>query len=398
MGFTEDLDKSLTKLTDIDSRLNMDSDLQPVASSLEVCFPDPSKVVNTPIPPPVNVNLRRDKVPLSDSLIREQEIELEPDESTDPEMAGDEIDDIIGPAPDEELPGEQDLPGTPGSAQMSVQQLKGQLDGLLKNWMDIAGEYPEGKKRHDWLEIGERLREISGVIQRDFVGTDITTEAIEGLPASHDPYEPTKRDDLGIADPDLAEGPGLEPPEEEPGVQPGPEDDIGQIEDPEQEGVPPEGAGAGIAEPPSPEQPSVPIWEPHQVPNKKDLAFKRSDGFMLRARSLESVPGKWLAQLYRDDKVIERGMLMIPNDVEPREYLQKMSDYMLDGDSERYQQQGTPEPGEEPETMPLDTEGPEQDLLDAGSEEDIGLDDEEFELDDGEFEFEESGLEESGLD
>ena len=68
-------------------------------------------------------------------------------------------------------PGLEEPPtGMPSGSGYSIDIAKGQLDGILKHWMDLAGNFPEGKKRHEFLEVGERLREISAVINRDFLG------------------------------------------------------------------------------------------------------------------------------------------------------------------------------------------------------------------------------------
>jgi len=98
-------------------------------------------------------------------------------------------------------------------------------------------------------------------------------------------------------------------------------------------------AGEIAGEEPTEEKPT---WQSVSIPNKKDRAYRRSDGFMLRMRPVESVPGKWIAQVWNDDKVLDKGQLMIPKDVDPDEYVQKMADYMLDGRSNRYEQQNAP--------------------------------------------------------
>jgi hypothetical protein len=58
---------------------------------------------------------------------------------------------------------------TPAGSDYSIEQAHQQLDGVIGNWMDMAGKYPEGEDRHKFLEIGERLREIAGVIKRDYI-------------------------------------------------------------------------------------------------------------------------------------------------------------------------------------------------------------------------------------
>jgi hypothetical protein len=137
-------------------------------------------------------------------------------------------------------------------------------------------------------------------------------------------------------------------------------------------------------------KPTRPTWKPLQLQNKKDLGFTRSDGFSLRLRKVESVPGKWLAQLWNKDEVLEQGQLSIPNNVKPAEYVQKMADYMLDGNSNRYEQEGTEaqQAGDftpEPKFAPM-TDLPAQDEIEAaksdieptdnvGADEELPLDD-----------------------
>lgn len=204
-------------------------------------------------------------------------------------------------------------------------------------------------------------------------------EDIEGLPDSTDPYAPARRPDVGDIDKDVATDPEPEMPEE------------GTLDEPEQEPLEDEVDMPGDEQIEDTLESGMPFWEPIEVPNKKDLAFKRSDGFTLRARELSSVPGKWVAQLYTGDKILDKGTLFIPSDVEPTEYLQKMSDYMLDKESNRYNQKTQTfdtVPSEPPEMEVEPVAGSEEDLevgeepLDAGSEEDLGLDDENFEIED----------------
>jgi hypothetical protein len=154
-------------------------------------------------------------------------------------------------------------------------------------------------------------------------------EAIEGLPTSMDPYAPSQRD----------------------GTQPSPDSKIDDTEPPSPQGVTKttdklddtlddkldDTLDTGLL------QPTRPTWKPLRLPNKKDLAFTRSDGFKLRLRKVESVPGKWLAQLWKDEEVLEYGQISIPDNVKPAEYIQKMADYMLDANSNRYEQEETEE-------------------------------------------------------
>jgi hypothetical protein len=208
-------------------------------------------------------------------------------------------------------------------------------------------------------------------------------EAIEGLPTSMDPYAPSKRGDMGIdmgqekaapTDFDTASEPPISQPPDPQAVS-----DAGGMEGTLDSG--------GILDP------TTPVWKPTQTPNKKDLAFERSDGFKMRIRKIESVPGKWLGQIWKDDEVLDKGQLMIPTDVDPSEYVQKMADHMLDSKSHRDEQEETTEepalgpempdmgvPGEQPPGMPGGVPGgpggPELAPGQLGPEEDAELEDE----------------------
>jgi hypothetical protein len=104
--------------------------------------------------------------------------------------------------------------------------------------------------------------------------------------------------------------------------------------------------------------PKMPEWEPFKLPNKQDMAFRRTDGFFLRMRKLKSVPGKWLAQIYRDDKILDKGQVIIPTGYDPREFIQKVANYMLDGNSFRYEQDPASGPGQDMAGMPPEETSP----------------------------------------
>lgn len=182
---------------------------------------------------------------------------------------------------------------------------------------------------------------------------------IPGLPKSRDPYEPTNRN---FEKPIL--GPGIDMPEDE-------ELDLGELEDDGGEGEEKKEPGeptpnhdeisgleddlgvdvntsdlnpenVGELGPEVPDEPPKPHWGPVALPNKKDVGFQRSDGFILRMRKLESVPGRWLAQLYRGDEIISGPgpkFLNVPAGEEPYKYAQKTADLSLDAFSKRYDQQ-----------------------------------------------------------
>lgn len=173
---------------------------------------------------------------------------------------------------------------------------------------------------------------------------------IPGLPKSRDPYEPANRDFekpiLGPrADPDddeldLGELEGEEPNKPTPnhgeilGLG---DENLGDVDTSE---LNPDDVGE--LGPEVPDEPPKPHWGPVLLPNKKDIGFQRSDGFILRMRRLESVPGRWLAQLYRDEEVISgQGpkFLDVPAGEDPYKYAQKTADLSLDAFSKRYDQQ-----------------------------------------------------------
>ncbi len=180
---------------------------------------------------------------------------------------------------------------------------------------------------------------------------------IPGLPKSRDPYEPAERDfekpilgpmadtpedelDLGeLGDEDEAGGEPVPNRDEIPGL--GKEEDLGAEIDTSE--LNPDDVGK--LGPEVPDEPPKPHWGPVTLPNKKDIGFQRSDGFILRMRKLESVPGRWLAQLYRDDDVVSgRGpkFLDVPAGEDPYKYAQKTADLSLDAFSKRYDQQMSP--------------------------------------------------------
>lgn len=186
-------------------------------------------------------------------------------------------------------------------------------------------------------------------------------EDIEGLPKSSDPYSPSEREDTDEVEP-LEQGLDTDESTEseldqELGTEPETIDNVDPLSDEEID-----------------EQPTLPTWEQINSKNKKQIIFRRSDGFTLRAQKFDSVPGKWIAQLFSKDKILDKGMLFIPKNIDPVLYLQKMSDYMLDKETERFNTQTSEiKPAQE---MEKEIEQP----ISAGSAEDIGLDDENIDL------------------
>jgi len=327
----ENLEKILDKrleidnLEDLDPRLSSDTRMSKASSRLQRMEPLPDQPVAVQ---QVNTNLQRDKVRLSDGIIREEE----------------EIDVSIKD-PDQSKEAENYGGSTPGGSGYTLENAKNQLDGIVDKWMELAGYYPDGEKRHDFLEIGERLREISGVLQRDFLGI---REAIEGLPSSSDPYSSPDRWGKGEDLPSAGDPPPSQDPTEADDEELGMDDelddelddDLGDLED-DLGGLEDDLGGLGDEE----TGPEIPSWSSLELPNKKDIGFERSDGFKLRFRPVNMVPGRYMAQLWRDDKILDKGRLDVPEGEDAASFIQKMADYMLDGNSNRYKQQ---EPIEEP--------------------------------------------------
>lgn len=197
MDFTERLDKAmkLVPLTKIDGRLDMPSELEPIESDTEHMPPLDHKISE---PAQVNVNLTRARPMLSDSVIREDEFDLGGEEDIGGDEGGGALtadDDEITDADIPSEPADDTPAGMPSGSEYTVEQAKGQLDGIIKQWMDLAGNYPEGEQRHNFLEIGERLREISGVLNRDFIQQQPEGEPAPEAPAPEVPEAPEPEED-----------------------------------------------------------------------------------------------------------------------------------------------------------------------------------------------------------
>lgn len=139
--FNEELDKAITLLSKIDPRLGCQSKLIPIKSDTEHMS---SLDKQMSIPDPVRY-FHRQKSYMHEDI----------DDGSDSDSDDDILDD--------------DIPGASSGSNYTIEMAKGQLDGIIGKWMDISGNYPEGERRHKFLEIGERLREISAVIHRDYI-------------------------------------------------------------------------------------------------------------------------------------------------------------------------------------------------------------------------------------
>lgn len=64
-----------------------------------------------------------------------------------------------------------------------------------------------------------------------------------------------------------------------------------------------------------------------------DIWSEHVDGFVLRARPLSAQQGdkiKYIAQLFKNNKMIEKGVIWVDQNTDAREYLQNVSDRILD--------------------------------------------------------------------
>jgi hypothetical protein len=173
--FKNGLDRALHSLEDIDPRLDVDSHLEQINAGQTRATVSNSIGQNL-ITMPVHTNLKaprniKESVDLTPDAIPDSAGAAPPEENKPQlDLGGDGGEEIT----DADLPpqggqGQEPIPGMPSGNNYTVDQAKGQLDGIIKNWMDMAGNYPEGEQRHNFIELGERLREISAVINRDFM-------------------------------------------------------------------------------------------------------------------------------------------------------------------------------------------------------------------------------------
>ena len=308
----------------IDPRLKTKSRLKTINHGL-VKSPPPPGVNNYP-PPPPNVNLKREKVPLSDAI--DQAYQQKPPQSPSPQ-----------PQPQPQPPQSPQ----PQPKQYTVEKAHKAIEGIISKWMQLAGQWPEGKQRHNFMEIGERLREIAGVLQRDFMSSQLQ-EQIKGLPDTMDPYAPSTREQeeaQETADTPSNTNENPEDPEKAiVGPEEGPEE--GQEEGQENLDAPEEieklDTELGLQS-----EPKLPTWTTTNTKNKKDIVIQRDDGFKLRIRKMNIKPRRWIAQLWTKNKTLDKGFIDIPPNTDPTEYTQKIADYILDKDSERYKQRNPKE-------------------------------------------------------
>ncbi len=122
-------------------------------------------------------------------------------------------------------------------------------------------------------------------------------------------------------------------------------------------------------------------WTP--VPQENgDVWSEHVNGYILRARPLSSKEEdkiKYAVQLFEGDRLLEKGVIWIEQNSDPREFLQNVSDRILDRMGLLNVSKMDAEP-EEPE-IDLDEVGAEEELdLDSEGEEDLDLEDIDLEI------------------
>ena len=160
--FNEELDEAINilSLSKVDPRLDCPSELTPIKSSTKHM---PSLDQQMSLPNPARY-FHRQKSYMHEAVDNLDDLENK-DLGGGDDLGGNDLgDDLDG----DEI-NNDDIPGASSGSNYTIEMAKGQLDGIIGKWMDIAGNYPEGERRHKFLEIGERLREISAVIHRDYI-------------------------------------------------------------------------------------------------------------------------------------------------------------------------------------------------------------------------------------
>ena len=152
-------------LAKLDKRLDTESELYPVEHNLETMPPVPVQFTEKPKPVPGKKEKVYAHEDIEDVLREYSSDKLELNDTNDTELDDDleeadfDIDEM------ESVQVSDKLPGT----KYTVAHAKGAIDGILSKWMEMVRDFPEGEKRHNFLEIGERLSEIAAVLERDFI-------------------------------------------------------------------------------------------------------------------------------------------------------------------------------------------------------------------------------------
>ncbi len=235
--------------------------------------------------------------------------------------------------------------------------------------------------------------------------------------ADFDPFKPLTIDDLGgssqgeeqidLPEEDIDVGPDLGGGEDEPlgdeEVDPigdAAADDTGgigpsDIPNEGDAGVKLDDPSAGIPGAPAPAPAAVPQVKWTNVPQDNgDIWSDHIDGFSLRARALSAKNGtktKYIAQLFKDRKLIEKGVTFIDQSADPQAVLQNIADRILDKMGLVSHSLVKPEPEMPPEAPPEDDGGVQDADIPTDEGGDEGGDDELDDLDLGEEDIEALG-------
>jgi hypothetical protein len=134
-----------------------------------------------------------------------------------------------------------------------------------------------------------------------------------------------------------------------------------------------------VQQPLAPEQ--VVKWHPVAMEDG-EIRSEHVDGFTLRAKPLTVKKGeaiKYVAQLYKDKKMIEKGVIWVKQNEDPRTFLQNVADRMLSRMNLVNKSMEQPKQVDNNEEMTFDDEeidlGEDEGLGDLEGEEPIGLGD-----------------------
>ena len=119
--------------------------------------------------------------------------------------------------------------------------------------------------------------------------------------------------------------------EEEPGPTGELEDDLGlEMEEPTEEPMGPDLEGGMALGDDSFVNggPRTDQWTASKSTDGRDETFAKGD-LRLRFRPIKSIENRWVAQLTKGDKLLNKGFIDVPSDAEPMEYIQDLADSML---------------------------------------------------------------------
>ena len=74
-------------------------------------------------------------------------------------------------------------------------------------------------------------------------------------------------------------------------------------------------------------------WVEQESIDRRDRTFSHVEGFYLRVRPLDTNDTKWLAQLYVDGRMLDKGFITVPDGEDPTTYIQGVAEESLNLES-----------------------------------------------------------------